>query len=96
MKLSKLLILLTMLALTSLICPSCSYFRKAVYVPAGKAVEVREQTLVPVFVRDKETNKVIRAWVVAGVGWRLAPPPKWTAELREELKRRDKESDIGN
>jgi len=46
-------------------------------VPAGKAVEVRKPTLIPIWVRDEEDGKRKAAWVVAGERWLLGPPDNY-------------------
>jgi len=67
------LVLVLILTLVS----SCSLTKKKVYVPAGKAVEVRKPTLIPIWVRDEEDGKRKAAWVVAGERWLLGPPDNY-------------------
>jgi hypothetical protein len=74
MKQFKRVTLLMALLLICLIATSCSSFRKAIYVPPGKAVELRQECWVPVWVKS-EDGTIIRGWVRAGQYWRLGPPP---------------------
>ena len=78
MKRSKLMIVLMVLLGNCILVPSCSSLRKAIYVPPGKAVEVRTECMVPVWVTVED--KKIRGWVRAGQYWRLGPPPWQTSE----------------
>jgi len=52
---------------------SCSYMHQAVYVPPGRAVEIREPVLLPVWVRVKDG--MVRGYAQAQSGWRAGPPP---------------------
>lgn len=46
---------------------------QAVYVPPGRAVEIREPVLLPVWVRVKDG--MVRGYAQAQSGWRAGPPP---------------------
>jgi len=45
---------------------------KAIYVPPGRAVEVRDDIIVPIWVRLKD--KRVRGYVKAQAGWVMGPP----------------------